>query len=191
MNKGKAIIFSAPSGAGKTTIVQHLLQQNLGLEFSISATTREKRKVERAGKDYFYLSIPEFLNKVENNEFCEWEEVYEDNYYGTLISEIHRIWNNGNHVIFDVDVVGGISLKKYFGDTALSIFVQPPSIDSLRERLEKRETETPKSIARRIGKAKQELDQATDFDFILVNDDLEDAFLRAEQVVREFTENEK
>ncbi len=183
---GKAIIFSAPSGAGKTTIVQHLLQRNLGLEFSISATTRKKRVVERAGKDYFYLSISEFLEKVENNEFCEWEEVYKDNYYGTLKAEIERIWSNGKSVIFDVDVIGGLSLKEYFGDAALAIFVQPPSIGSLRERLEKRETETPESIARRIGKAGEELKKASDFDFVLVNDDLEQAFLRAEQVIKEF-----
>ncbi len=191
MSSGKAIIFSAPSGAGKTTIVQHLLQRGLDLEFSISATTRAPRKIERSGKDYFYLSIPEFLEKVEKDEFCEWEEVYTDNYYGTLKSEIERIWASGKNVIFDVDVEGGISLKKYFRDKALSIFVQPPSIESLKERLEKRETETPESIARRIGKAEQELKQADQFDFILVNDDLEEAFSRGEQVINEFLENEQ
>ena len=188
---GKAIIFSAPSGAGKTTIVHHLLQRNLGIEFSISATTRAARKVERAGKDYHYLSIKEFLKRIDNDEFCEWEEVYKDNYYGTLKSEIERVWKNGNHVIFDVDVVGGINLKKYFGEKALAIFVKPPSIDSLKERLEKRKTETPESIARRIGKAKEELEEENKFDFVLVNDNLEEAFLRAEQVITEFlTEHE-
>lgn len=191
MSSGKAIIFSAPSGAGKTTIVQHLLKRELGLEFSISATTRAPRKIERSGKDYFYLSIPEFLEKVEKNEFCEWEEVYRDNYYGTLKCEIERIWSSGKNVIFDVDVEGGISLKKYFGEKALSIFVQPPSLESLQERLEKRETETPESIARRMGKAEQELKQASQFDFILVNDYLEEAFTRGEQVITEFLENEQ
>ncbi|MFK7756302.1 MAG: guanylate kinase [Flavobacteriales bacterium] len=186
MSSGKAVIFSAPSGAGKTTIVQHLLQRELGLEFSISATTRAPRKVERPGKDYHYLSIKEFLKRIENEEFCEWEEVYTDNYYGTLKSEIERIWKNGSHVIFDVDVVGGINLKKYFGDKALAIFVKPPSIRSLQERLEKRKTETPESIARRIGKAEEELKKENEFDFVLVNDTLEEAFLRAEQVVTEF-----
>lgn len=186
MSQGKAIIFCAPSGAGKTTIVHHLLQRNLGLEFSISATTREKRKVERSGKDYFYLSVQEFLEKVENQDFIEWEEVYKDNYYGTLKSEINRIWKGGNHVIFDVDVEGGINLKKYFGEKALAIFVKPPSISSLKERLEKRETETEESIARRIGKAEQELRQSSQFDFILLNDNLQEAFIKAEQVVKDF-----
>ena len=191
MSTGKAVIFSAPSGAGKTTIVQHLLQRNLGLEFSISATTRAARAVERAGKDYHYLSIEEFLKRIHKDEFCEWEEVYKDNYYGTLKSEINRIWTNGNHVIFDVDVLGGINLKKYFGEKALAIFVKPPSIDSLKERLEKRKTETTESIARRLGKANEELGRESDFDFVLVNDDLEQAFIRAEQVITEFlAENE-
>ncbi|MEZ7940574.1 MAG: guanylate kinase [Flavobacteriales bacterium] len=191
MSSGKAIIFSAPSGAGKTTIVQHLLQRGLDLEFSISATTREPRKIEQPGKDYFYFSIPEFLEKVKKDEFCEWEEVYTDNYYGTLKSEIERVWSSGKNVIFDVDVKGGISLKKYFGEKALSIFVKPPSIESLKERLEKRETETLESIARRIGKAEQELKQASEFDFILVNDDLEEAFSAGEEVITEFLENEE
>lgn len=186
MGKGKAVIFSAPSGAGKTTIVQHLLQRDLGLDFSISATTRAPRTIERAGKDYHYLSIEEFLKRIENDEFCEWEEVYKDNYYGTLKSEIQRIWSDGKHVIFDVDVIGGINLKKYFGEKALAIFVKPPSVDSLKERLEKRKTETPESIARRIDKAEEELRKENEFDFVLVNDDLEEAFLRAEQVITEF-----
>jgi len=184
--EGKAIIFSAPSGAGKTTIVQHLLGQGLDLEFSISATTREKRVIERAGKDYFYLSVAEFLKKVENSEFCEWEEVYKDHYYGTLKSEIERIWSNGSHVIFDVDVDGGLNLKKYFKEKALAIFVQPPSINSLKERLENRKTETPESISRRLGKAELEMKKADHFDFILVNDHLEEAFGRAHQVVKDF-----
>jgi len=186
MSAGKAIIFSAPSGAGKTTIVHQILQEDLGLEFSISATTRKKRTVERAGKDYFYLSIHEFLEKVENQEFVEWEEVYKDNYYGTLKAEIERIWSSGNHVIFDVDVVGGINLKKYFGKRAQAIFVMPPSIETLRERLENRETETAESIARRMGKAEYELKQAEEFDVVLLNDDLEQACAKAKELISEF-----
>jgi len=186
MSAGKAIIFSAPSGAGKTTIVHQILQEDLGLEFSISATTRKKRTVERAGKDYFYLSIHEFLEKVENQEFVEWEEVYKDNYYGTLKAEIERIWSSGNHVIFDVDVVGGINLKKYFGKRAQAIVVMPPSIETLRERLENRETETAESIARRMGKAEYELKQAEEFDVVLLNDDLEQACAKAKELISEF-----
>ncbi len=186
MTRGKAIIFSAPSGAGKTTIVHHLLNEELGLKFSISATTRAKRKVERAGKDYYYMSVEEFKEKIAKEDFVEWEEVYTNNFYGTLKSEINRIWATGNHVIFDVDVKGGISLKKYFGDQAKSIFVMPPSIDALRERLEGRETETPESIARRIGKAEFELGQADQFDEILINDQLEVACINAKNLVLEF-----
>jgi len=186
MTLGKAIIFSAPSGAGKTTIVQHLLRQELNLKFSISATTRAKRKVERAGKDYHYMSVEEFKDKIEVNDFIEWEEVYTNNFYGTLKSEINRIWASGKHVIFDVDVKGGISLKEYFGEKALSIFVMPPSIDALRERLEGRETETSESIARRIGKAEYELRQSEKFDEILLNDKLEEACKNAKNLVLEF-----
>lgn len=186
MPSGKAIIFSAPSGAGKTTIVHSLLQKELGLEFSISATTRAKRAVEREGKDYHYLSVEEFKSKIADESFIEWEEVYENNFYGTLKSEINRIWDAGNHVIFDVDVKGGISLKEYFGEQALSIFVMPPSIETLRERLEGRETETAESIARRMGKAEYELKQAEDFNVILVNDDLEEAVSQAQKLVSQF-----
>ncbi len=185
-SKNKAIIFSAPSGAGKTTIVHHLLDVFDDLEFSISACSRPRRKNERKGKDYHFLSIDDFKQKIKNDEFVEWEEVYKDNYYGTLKSEVERIWKEGKAVVFDVDVVGGLNLKKYFGDNALAIFVQPPSIKHLEERLRTRETETEASIARRLGKAEKELTYAKEFDYILLNDDLQKAFAEAEKVVREF-----
>jgi guanylate kinase len=186
---GKCIIFSAPSGAGKTTIVRSLLDRNMGLEFSISATSRAPRKIEREGKDYHYMSVEAFKAKVSADEFVEWEEVYADQFYGTLKSEIERIWADGKHVIFDVDVDGGISLKKYFGDQALSIFVQPPSIAHLRSRLEGRSTETPESIERRIAKADYELAKAPEFDRILINDQLEEAKESAFEMVKSFLED--
>ncbi|MCX6182345.1 MAG: guanylate kinase [Bacteroidetes bacterium] len=185
-HKGKLIIFSAPSGAGKTTIVHHLLKKDFGLEFSVSACTRKQREGEVHGKDYYYLSIADFKQNIDLDEFVEWEEVYKDNFYGTLKSEIERIWKKGKHVIFDVDVDGGLNLKKAFGDRALAIFVMPPSIEALRERLEQRDTETPESIARRIGKAPLELEKSSLFDTIIVNSDLEIACAKAEQVVGEF-----
>jgi len=184
--QGKLVIFSAPSGAGKTTIVQHLLKVFPDLEFSISACSREIRKGEKYGVDYYFLTVEEFKEKIANNEFAEWEEVYTDNYYGTLKSEIERIWRKGNHIIFDMDVVGGLNLKKQFGDQALAIFVMPPSIEHLENRLKMRETETPESIARRIGKAEKELATADQFDKIILNDQLEHAFEQAENIVGEF-----
>lgn len=186
VHTGKCIIFSAPSGAGKTTIVHHLLQQGFPLEFSISATSRAPRKIEREGKDYHYLSVEEFQHRIKNGEFIEWEEVYEKQYYGTLASEIERIWEHGKHVIFDVDVKGGINLKKHFGEQALAIFVQPPSINALRERLRTRETETEESIRIRMAKAATELADAKHFDYILINDNLETAKQEAVTVVSEF-----
>jgi len=183
---GKLIIFSAPSGAGKTTIVQHLLEVFPQLEFSVSACSREKRKGETHGVDYYFLSIAEFKEKIKNNEFAEWEEVYTDHFYGTLKSEIERIWNKGKHIIFDMDVVGGLNLKKLFGDKALAVFVMPPSIEHLETRLKMRETETPESIARRIGKAGTELQTSVHFDKIILNDDLKKAFAEARKVVSEF-----
>ena len=184
--KGKLVIFSAPSGAGKTTIVQHLLTKMPMLEFSVSACSRGMRKDETQGVDYYFISVDEFKQKIANQEFVEWEEVYTDNFYGTLKAEIERIWKKGKHIIFDMDVVGGINLKKKFGDAALSIFVMPPSIGHLEQRLKRRETETPESIARRIGKAAHELKTADQFDKIVVNDNLEHAFEQAEQIVSEF-----
>jgi guanylate kinase len=183
---GRLIIFSAPSGAGKTTIVNYLLTRDLNLEFSVSACSREKRRGEVHGVDYYFLTVNDFKQKIAKNEFIEWEEVYHDHFYGTLKSEIDRIWNNNHHVIFDVDVIGGLALKKQFGVKALSIFVMPPSIESLEERLRLRETETPESIARRMGKAEQELKMAEQFDVVLHNNNLEQALRRAEELVKEF-----
>ena len=183
---GKLIIFSAPSGAGKTTIVKRLLKTLTNLEFSISATTRERRPNEEHGKDYYFLSVEDFRKKLDENKFIEWEEVYKNGYYGTLESEIERIWGKGNHVIFDVDVDGGINLKKIFGDRAFSIFVKPPSLDDLRKRLEGRETETKESIEKRLAKAPYELEKANHFDYILVNDNLDRAVVHIEDKVINF-----
>ncbi len=186
--KNKAVIFSAPSGAGKTTIVHHLLGVFDELAFSISACSRPRRHNERKGKDYHFLSIEDFKSKISNDEFVEWEEVYKDNFYGTLKAEVERIWAEGKTVIFDVDVVGGLNLKKYFGDNGLAIFVKPPSVKHLENRLRTRETETEASIARRLGKAEQELKTAHNFDYVLLNDNLEVAFAEAEKVIKTFIE---
>lgn len=187
--KGKLIIFSAPSGAGKTTIVRHLLTQNLGLEFSISATSRGSRHTEIDGKDYYFLSADEFQKKIDADAFLEWEEVYAGTCYGTLKSEVERIRNKGNNVIFDVDVVGGLNIKKYYGDQALAIFVKPPSVEELRKRLVGRSTDAPEVIEKRVAKAEYELSFASKFDVILINDKLENAFAEAEQVLKDFLED--
>jgi guanylate kinase len=182
----KAIIVSAPSGAGKTTIVKNLLSVIPSLEFSISACSRSKRVGETDGKDYFFISIEEFRKKIKNDEFVEWEEVYPGNYYGTLKSELQRIWEKGCFPIFDVDVIGGLNLKKYFGEKALAICIKPPSISELKERLIKRGTETEESFQKRLGKAEKELTFAEHFDKIIVNDKLENACEEAVGIVNAF-----
>ena len=187
--KGKLIIFSAPSGAGKTTIVKHLLQKDYDLEFSISATSREARHTETDGKDYYFISEEEFREKVENNEFLEWEEVYKGTCYGTLKKEVERIRQKGKNVIFDVDVIGGLNIKKYYGDKALSVFVQPPSVEELKKRLQDRSTETKEKIAMRITKAEKELSFANRFDAVIVNDNLQNAFAQAEKIISAFLGN--
>ncbi|MFC2187142.1 guanylate kinase [Peijinzhouia sedimentorum] len=187
MPEGKAFIFAAPSGSGKTTIVKHLLEAFPTLGFSISASTRDRRgRMEQNGKDYYFLSKDEFKQKIDRDEFVEWEEVYEGNYYGTLKSEIERIWSEGRHVIFDVDVKGALNLKKYFGDKALAVFVKVPSMEVLKERLTDRGTESPESLSRRIYKAEFEMGFANKFDVILLNDDLESSVNRAKQLVEDF-----
>lgn len=180
INQGKLIVFSAPSGSGKTTIVRHLLKQKeLNLEFSISATSREKRGDEIDGKDYYYLSLKEFKNNIKSDAFLEWEEVYRDNFYGTLNSEVMRIWAMGKHVIFDIDVSGGLRIKRKFPEQTLAIFVKPPSIDELKIRLKKRQTESIDKINMRVAKASAELATAPLFDCIIVNSGLEDALSEA------------
>jgi len=183
---GKLVILSAPSGAGKTTIVKHLLKLDLKLEFSISACSRKKRKGETDGKDYYFLTADEFKAKINNNEFIEWEQVYTDYYYGTLKSEVERIWNKGNFVIFDVDVVGGINIKKQFQDKALSIFIKPPSVKELEKRLRNRSTEPEDIILKRLQKAEKELEYAGKFDNTVVNDDLQTAQKEVENLIRDF-----
>ncbi len=184
--KGKLIIFSAPSGSGKTTIVKHLLQQGLNLEFSISATSRKARHTETHGKDYYFLSTEEFKTKVNANEFLEWEEVYQGTCYGTLKAEVERIREQGKHVLFDVDVVGGVNIKKFYGSEALAIFVQAPSIEELERRLTGRDTDSPEVIQKRIAKAEHELSFAPQFDYILINNQLKEALKEAEHVITDF-----
>lgn len=192
MSSGKAIIFSAPSGSGKTTIVKHLLQKFPNLGFSISACTRDKRgRAEQDGKDYYFLTPDEFKEKIDKDQFIEWEEVYEGNFYGTLKEEIQRIWDNGRHVIFDVDVKGGLNLKKYFGDSGLAIFVQVPSLDDLAIRLRDRGTESEASLSRRLYKAKFEMGFKDKFDIILLNNDLQTSFREAENLVLDFINQDK
>ena len=187
---GKAIIFSAPSGSGKTTIVKHLLATNPDLGFSISASTRDRRgRTEQDGKDYYFLTPEEFKEKIDNDEFIEWEEVYAGNFYGTLKSEIERIWASGKNVVFDVDVKGGLNLKKYFGDKALAIFVQVPSIEILKERLNERGTETEESLSRRLFKAKFEMSFQDKFDVVVVNEDLSKSLKESQQLYDEFKNN--
>ena len=189
MSQGKLIIFSAPSGAGKTTIVRHLLKRDLNLEFSVSATSRAKRHTETHGKDYYFISEEEFRSKIDNNEFLEWEEVYKGILYGTLKSEVERIREKGKNIVFDVDVVGGCNIKKYYGNEALAIFVQPPTIEELRNRLVSRSTDSMEVIEKRLQKAEYELTFANQFDCIIVNDQLENALEEAEKCIHEFINN--
>jgi len=184
--KGKLIIFSAPSGAGKTTIVKHLLQQDFDLNFSVSATSREPREGETHGKDYYFIPENEFKKKIENNEFLEWEEVYTGIFYGTLKSEVERIRNAGKNVIFDVDVVGGLNIKKYYGNEAMAVFVQPPSVEELKKRLRNRSTESEEKIKMRVAKAEKELEFANQFDIVIVNKELPKALKEAGKVISGF-----
>ncbi|RCS26173.1 guanylate kinase [Polaribacter sp. WD7] len=187
--QGKLFVFSAPSGSGKTTIVRHLLQQDkFGLEFSISATSRAPRGTEKDGEDYYFISLKEFKNKIKNDEFLEWEEVYRDNFYGTLKTEVERIWAEKKHVIFDIDVAGGLRIKSKFPEKTLAVFVKPPSIDELKIRLKKRSTESDDKINMRIAKASVELATAPQFDKIIKNYILEDALQEAEDLVGSFLE---
>jgi len=190
MEGGKLFVFSAPSGSGKTTIVQYLLaQEELNLDFSISCTSREPRGDEKHGKDYYFISLKDFKQHIKNGEFLEWEEVYRDNFYGTLKSEVERIWAQGKNVIFDIDVVGGLRIKKKYPDKTLAVFVKPPSVDELKRRLKKRKTESDERINMRIAKASVELATAPQFDYIIKNNDLDTALNEAKELVTDFIKN--
>ena len=185
--EGKLFVFSAPSGSGKTTIVRHLLaQEKFNLEFSISATSRDPRGFEVDGQDYYFISLKDFKQHIKNEDFLEWEEVYRDNFYGTLKAEVERNWAQGKHVIFDIDVAGGLRIKKKFPEQTLAVFVKPPSIDELKIRLKKRKTESDEKINMRIAKASVELATAPQFDRIIKNYDLEVALKEAEQLVGDY-----
>ena len=184
--EGKLIIFSAPSGSGKSTIINYLLTQGLNLAFSISATSRPPRGTEKHGVEYFFLTPDEFRKRIDDNEFLEYEEVYKDRYYGTLKSQVEEQLKAGQNVIFDVDVGGGCNIKKYYGDKALSLFVQPPSVEELRHRLTGRGTDAPEVIESRIAKAEYELSFAPKFDKVIINDDLETAKAEALRIIKEF-----
>lgn len=183
---GKLIIFSAPSGSGKSTIINYLLKQGLNLRFSISATSRSPRGTEQDGVEYFFLSPEEFKKRIANDEFVEYEEVYPDRFYGTLKSQVEKQLAEGQNIIFDVDVVGGCNIKRFYGNRALSVFIQPPSIKELRKRLEGRGTDSPETIDKRIAKAEFELSYAPKFDLIVVNDQLEKAEAQVLEAIREF-----
>ena len=184
--KGKLIIISAPSGAGKTSIIKHLMNSNLNPAFSVSATSRKPRHNEQHGVDYYFLEHEEFMRKASNNEFIEWEEVYEGVCYGTLKSEVERLTNEGRNVIFDVDVVGGLNIKKIYGAQSLSIFIKPPSVEELKKRLTSRNTDSAETIEKRVAKAEYELTFAQQFDSVVVNDELEKACKEAEEVIGDF-----
>lgn len=191
MTKGKLLIFSAPSGSGKSTIINYLLECNLNLVFSISATSRAPRGSEKDGVEYYFLTPQEFKQKIENNEFIEFEEVYKDNFYGTLRGKVEELRSEGKNVVFDIDVVGGVNLKSIFNEEALSIFIQPPSVEELRNRLVGRQTDSAEAIDRRVAKAEQELTFANKFDKIVVNDNLEQAQQNALNIIKEFLEIDK
>lgn len=182
----KVIIFSAPSGSGKSTIVSHILKLHPEMEFSVSATSRAPRGQERNGIEYHFFTADEFRKMIAEDKFVEYEEVYAGSFYGTLKSEVQRIWDKGHVIIFDVDVKGGVNLKKYFGDKALSVFIQAPSVEELRKRLIARGTDSTEAIAKRVAKASEEMTYADKFDYILVNDDLQKAYAEAEKVVDDF-----
>lgn len=192
MKGGKLIVFSAPSGSGKTTIVKHLLaQEKLNLAFSVSATSRKPRGEEKDGKDYYFISLEQFKTHMKADDFLEWEEVYRDNFYGTLRSEVERIWAMGKHVIFDIDVVGGLRIKRKFPEKTLAVFVKPPSIEELKIRLKNRKTESEERINMRIAKASVELATAPRFDYIIENNDLDTALEEAENLVAQFISTKK
>lgn len=186
----KVLIFSAPSGSGKSTIVNHILGLYPGsMEFSVSATSRAPRGEEQDGREYYFLTTEEFRKMIAEDKFVEYEEVYEGRFYGTLKSECERIWAAGHVIIFDVDVKGGVNLKKYFGDAALSIFIQAPSVEVLRQRLVNRGTDSPEAIEERIAKAEEEMTYAPQFDYVLVNDELQTAYAESEKVVEDFLDD--
>lgn len=191
MDNRKAVIFSAPSGSGKSTIVSHILKLHPELKFSVSAASRAPRGDEKNGVAYWFISADEFRKRIADNEFVEYEEVYPGSFYGTLKSEVERIWDNGDAIIFDVDVKGGVNLKKYFGDRALSVFIQAPSVEVLRQRLVSRATDSQEAIERRVAKAAEEMTYADKFDHIIVNDDLQKAYADAEKLVDDFLGKEK
>lgn len=187
MHTGKCIVFSAPSGSGKTTLVRHVLTHpRLQLAFSVSATSRLPRGSEKHGEDYYFFSEKDFLEKAANGEFLEFEEVYKGTFYGTLKSEVERIWSEGKHVIFDIDVVGGLQIKKQFPDQTLAVFVQPPSIEVLEHRLRSRATESEEKIAMRLAKSKAEMGRASEFDVLLKNENLETAKKEAVAIISRF-----
>ncbi len=189
MQGGKALIFSAPSGSGKTTIVKNLVENNPDLEFSISASTRDRRgRQEVHGEDYYFMTPAEFKEKIDQGDFVEWQEVYAGNFYGTLKSEIHRIWDRGHNVVFDVDVKGGLKLKQYFGEKALAVFVKVPSMEILEQRLRARGTETEDSISRRMFKAAFEMTFEDHFDITLLNEDLQESCRKAQELYLGFTQ---
>lgn len=183
---GKLLIVSAPSGAGKTTIVHRIMQAGLDLEFSVSACSRPKRTEEKDGVDYYFISVEEFRSMIDRGEFIEWQEVYKNQYYGTLRSEVERIWTRGKDVVFDVDVEGAINLKTMYPRNSLALFIKPPSFEILEKRLRQRSTDSEESIARRLDKARHELEKAGKFDRIIINDDLERAVAESLEITREF-----